>query len=81
MIHYADRKAGVAGVSLPHALEGKQPRAGEALPWFWVFPSYSLSIDPRSGVERRHHLHEVNVSRELARASALAGIKKRVTSA
>jgi site-specific recombinase XerD len=30
-------------------------------------------------VERRHHLHEVNVSRELARAAKLAGIKKRVT--
>jgi integrase len=81
MIHYADRKEGLAGVMLPQALAEKQPRAAEALPWFWVFPSYSLSVDPRSGVERRHHLHEVNVSRELARASALAGIKKRVTSA
>jgi integron integrase len=79
LIHTADRKAGVAGVYLPHAMETKQPRAGETLPWFWVFPSYSLSVDPRTGVERRHHRHEMNVSRELARAAKLAGIKKRVT--
>ena len=79
MIHYADRKEGLAGVHLPDALATKQPKAGESLPWFWVFPSYSLSEDPRAGLERRHHLHEINVSRELARAAKLAGLKKRVT--
>jgi site-specific recombinase XerD len=30
-------------------------------------------------VERRHHLHEINVSRELARASKAAELSKRVT--
>jgi integron integrase len=79
MIHLADRKAGLAGVHLPHAMEVKHPGAAVTLPWFWVFPAPGLSVDPRSGVERRHHLHEVNVSRELARAAKLAGIKKRVT--
>lgn len=31
MVHFADRKAGVAGVHLPHAMETKQPRVGETL--------------------------------------------------
>ena len=50
-----------------------------ALAWFWVFPAPGFSDDPHSGLRRRHHLHEVNVSRELARAARLAGIEKRVT--
>jgi len=69
MIHREDREAGLAGVHLPEALATKQPRAGLSLPWFWVFPSCGLSEDPRTGVVRRHHLHEINVSRELARAA------------
>ena len=79
LIFAADRKAGLAGVHLPGALETKQPKAGESLPWCWFFPSFSLSEDPRTGVERRHHLHEMNVSRELARAAKLADLGKRVT--
>jgi site-specific recombinase XerD len=44
-----------------------------------LFPSPSLSDDPRSGIRRRHHLHEIRISRELARATKLAGLTKRVT--
>jgi integron integrase len=71
-----DREAGVAGVELPHALAAKYPRAGEALPWQWVFPAPGLSVDPRSGIRRRHHLHEARVQREVRRALAAAGIAK-----
>ena len=78
-IHAADRKAGLAGVHLPHALETKHRAAGESWPWFWMFPSMSLSDDPRAGVVRRHHLHEAGISRELARAAKMAGLEKRVT--
>ena len=51
----ADRASGHSGVFMPHALEAKYPRAGQSWAWHWVFPSPTLSIDPRSGVERRHH--------------------------
>lgn len=44
-----------------------------------MFPGGSPSVDPRSGVTRRHHLHEIGISRELARATKLAGVEKRVT--
>ncbi len=30
-------------------------------------------------MQRRHHLHEINISRELARATKLANLGKRVT--
>lgn len=74
-----DRASGRDGVHLPHALDAKQPRAGRSWAWHWVFPSPALSIDPRSGVERRHHLHPDRVSRALKRATALAGVEKRVS--
>lgn len=75
----ADRAAGRAGVHLPHALEAKYPRAGQSWPWHWVFPSSRLSLDPRDGLERRHHLFEERVARALKRAVAQAGIAKPVS--
>lgn len=58
----------------PHALEQKYPKVGHTWAWFWMFPSPTLSIDPRSGVERRHHLFEERLQRALKKAVALAGI-------
>ncbi len=74
-----DRAARVAGVELPHALARKFGRAAESLAWHWVFPSPTLSIDPRTRLRRRHHQYEQTVGRALAEASKLAGITKKVT--
>jgi integron integrase len=74
-----DRAAGVAGVYLPDALDRKYPRAGLSWGWHWAFPASKLSVDPRSGVERRHHLYEERLSRTLRRASEMAGIDKHVS--
>lgn len=74
-----DRAAGVAGVAVPDALDRKYPRAALAWGWHWVFPSPKLSVDPRSGIERRHHLFEERLSRALKRARVDAGIDKHVT--
>lgn len=54
----ADRQAQRGGVETPHALQTKYPKIGGTWAWFWLFPSSTLSIGPRSGVERRHHLYE-----------------------
>ncbi len=75
----ADRAAGRSGVFMPHALDAKYPRAGLAWAWHWVFPAPKLSIDPRTGVERRHHLYEERLSRQLRLACTQAGIAKHVT--
>ena len=75
----ADRQARRGGVEVPHALEAKYPKVGYTWGWFWMFPSPTLSIDPRSGVERRHHLFEERLQRALKKAVALAGIVKPVS--
>ena len=75
----ADRQAQRGGVETPHALEQKYPKVGHTWGWFWMFPSPTLSIDPRSGVERRHHLYEDRLQRSLKKAVVLAGIHKPVS--
>jgi len=74
-----DRAQQVPGVMLPHALANKFPRAGLSWAWHWVFPSPSLSFDPRTRVRRRHHLYAQVVGRALSRAALRAQINKRVT--
>ena len=44
-----------------------------------LFPSVKLSIDPRSGITRRHHLHQSLLPRKISQASRKAGIHKKVT--
>lgn len=78
-LHDADRTEDRPGVALPHALERKYPNAGKTWAWFWVFPSPTLSTDPRSGIVRRHHLFDQRLSRALKKAAEVAGIHKHVT--
>lgn len=74
-----DRAASRPGVYLPHALERKYPNAGATWAWFWVFPATGLSVDPRSGIERRHHAHEKSLQRAMKAATLGAGIAKPVS--
>ena len=74
-----DRSNGVSGVYLPHALARKYPNAGVAWAWFWVFPADGLSVDPRSGIERRHHVHEKGLQRAMKQATEQAEIAKPVS--
>lgn len=75
----ADRRDGVPGVHLPHAMAVKNPSAATSWPWTWFFPSNRVYKDEGKGLHGRHHLHEIMISRELNRVTALAGIGKRVT--
>ena len=75
----ADRQAQRAGVQVPDALEVKYPRLGQTGGWCWLFPSPTLSVGPRSGIERRHHLFEERLQRALRLAVPLAGIVKPVS--
>ena len=74
-----DRARGAPGVELPGALAAKYPKAGESWGWFWVFPAAKASRDPRSGVQRRHHVNEETVQRAVKRAVRAAGIAKPAT--
>ncbi len=75
----ADRAAERSGVYMPHALESKYPRAGQSWSWHWVFAADKLSTDPRSGVERRHHLFDERLGIALKRALSQANIAKHAT--
>lgn len=71
-----DRAQDMPGVHLPFALEKKYPNAGESWAWFWIFPAQDFSVDPRSGVCRRHHLHASVMQRAVKVAIRKAGIHK-----
>lgn len=74
-----DRQAQRSGVEMPHALEVKYPGVSQRWGWFWMFPSPTLSVDPRSGIERRHHLYEERLQRALKKAVAQTAIHKPVS--
>lgn len=78
-LHERDLEAGFGEVYLPNALALKYPNAARAWGWQFVFPSAVRSTDPRTGIERRHHLYEASVQRAVREAAKLAGIHKPVT--
>jgi integron integrase len=78
--HVADLKTGHGEVYLPEGLARKYPNALTELRWQFLFSAAKLSVDPRSGVVRRHHLHESNVQKSIKQASDKAKIRKRVSS-
>ena len=78
-LHARDLEAGFGAVYLPDALAVKYRNAAKSWGWQYVFPSSVRSIDPRSGAERRHHVHEHSVQRAVREAAKLAGIHKPVS--
>ncbi len=78
-LHEQDLAAGRGAVFLPYALERKYPNAARDWGWQYVFPSASLSEDPRSGIERRHHLQDQAVQRAMRQAVRDAGLAKPAT--
>jgi integrase len=47
--------------------------------WQYVFPAKSPSRDPRSGIVRRHHIHEQTIQSAVREAVRMAGIDKPVS--
>jgi integron integrase len=81
-LYERDVERGRARVQLPGAFERKAPLASTEWVWQWVFPSATLSEDPRQPTAGlfRHHLHEGAVSRKIKQAVGASGIGKRATS-
>ena len=75
-----DHEERQAGVYLPGAMARKFRRAAETFEWFWLFPARQVSVDPESGIRRRHHLHGKVYNEAIKRSASAAGIEKRVTS-
>jgi integron integrase len=75
-LHGRDLAEGHGRVLLPAALDRKDPGAATLWSWQWVFPAASLSRDPRTGVVRRHHLHESVLQRAVHDAVRAANVAK-----
>jgi integron integrase len=79
LLYCADRQKEANGVMIPEALARKYPNAGKEWAWFWVFPSSKDSVDPRTGIVRRHHIYQGNLQRALKAAGLKAEIPKKIS--
>ena len=75
-VHRQDVAEGFGQVYLPFALAKKYPNADRELGWQYLFFAPSRAIDPRSGVERRHHVSERTFQRAVAAAVRASGVGK-----
>ncbi|GLH70534.1 integron integrase [Geothrix rubra] len=78
-LHEGDLREGFGEVWLPDALAAKAPSAARAWGWQWVFPSALRSVDPRSGLTRRHHLQPESVQKAIRLAARAGELVKPVT--
>jgi integron integrase len=79
MTHQKDLSDGYGDAYLPYARARKYPKAGKAWGWQYVFPAARRSIDPRSQLERRHHIDESGVQKAVKQAVRAAKIHKPAT--
>ncbi|WP_339462360.1 integron integrase [Pseudomonas sp. EA_105y_Pfl2_R69] len=78
-LHNAELLAGRGDVYLPDALARKYPKGPWEWAWQYMFPAQGLSVDPRSGARRRHHVDEKRLQRAFKRAVRAAGLAKLAT--
>lgn len=76
ILHKRDLDEGFGTVYLPYALERKYRNANRSWIWQYVFPATRRSVDPRSGIEQRHHISETVIQRAVKTAIRNAGITK-----
>jgi integron integrase len=77
--HQQDSAQGHGEVYLPHALARKSPHAAKAWGWQYVFPARDISVDPRSGVTRRHHVDPSVINKAIKVAVRRAGLTKHIS--
>ncbi len=75
-LHEQDLARGGGAVYMPSALHRKYPKAAREWLWQYVFPADRISVDPRSGEKRRHHMPERNLQNAVRDAVRAAGVNK-----
>ena len=78
-LHEKDVADGRGEVYRPHSLARKYPHAAREWGWQYVFPLRDLSLAPRSGHTRRHHIGPGVVNKAIKAAVRRAGVNKRVS--
>ena len=77
-LHRRDIEDGYGEVYMSNALARKYPSAASEPGWQFLFPATGIGRDPRSGILRRHHVHDTTLRKHLARARRRANIVKPV---
>jgi integrase len=67
------------GVTLPHRLVNKYPKARFAWAWFWVFPAAGHCDHPRTGERVRYHLLPDSLQRAVHAAVSQLGLDGCIT--
>ena len=75
-VHERDIADGFGQVHTPYALARKFPAAAISWGWQYVFPATRRSIDPRTGVLRRHHMDESSLQKAVKGAVRKACIMR-----
>jgi integron integrase len=78
-LHRHDLAQGHGEVYLPYALARKSPHAAKEWGWQYVFPARDLSVDPRSGATRRHHVDPSVINKAIKVAVRRAGLTKHIS--
>jgi len=78
-LHEKDGRAGHGWAPLPAALHRKDPTAGDALGWQFIFPASTNNRDPTTGRSGRWPLHATAVQRQVKAALRRSGITKRAS--
>ena len=75
-MHEQDLKRGLGKVEMPFALARKYRNAETEWAWQYVFPSKSLSKNPRSGATGRHHVSPTGLQKSFKTALQKSRIAK-----
>ena len=78
-LHENDLSKGFGRVYLPYALEKKYKNADMEFVWQYVFTAKTISYDPRSGIKRRHHIHQSSLNKAVKKAAKMARINKLIS--
>lgn len=79
LMHKSDLAKGFGAVYMPHALARKYPSAAKEWAWQYVFPTSTLSKDPRSNRTARHHIDPSLVNKAIKVAVHKIGLTKKVS--
>lgn len=79
ILHDYDEAMGFGSVYMPDALAKKYPAAANSLGWQFLFPSANVAEDPRSGIKRRHHLHDSVLQKHIRKAVRCLAINRKAS--
>jgi len=75
-LHGKDLANGFGKTMVPREVEAMHPDAGSQLGWQYVFPANRLSVDEKSRLVFRDHVHQTTLQTAIREAAARAGLNK-----